>query len=182
MIDYIKIFLILFLISVYFSNDFLSCDIREYCKNIYVKHIITFCLIFLIVIESQKNSFKSSEEDEPILPELIINALIIHALFILSLKMNFKFTMVIVALAVVYYLLDVEKSNKTDIENIEASKKIIKIAILIIGIVGFYYYFIEKYSKHRREFSLPKFLLGNEKCTTTSETNKTNKNTIYQSL
>ena len=180
MIDYIKIFLILFLISVYLASDFLSCDLREHCKNIYVKHLITFCLIFLIVVTTHKKSFKSYEEDEPILPELIVNALIIHILFILSLKMDFKFTMVIVVLAIFYYLLDVEKSNKTDTENLEAMQKIIKIIILIIGVVGFYYYFIEKYSKHRHEFSLSKFLLGTEKCTTMSES--TNSNIFYQSF
>ena len=58
MIDYIKIFLILFLISVYLASDFLSCDLREHCKNIYVKHLITFCLIFLIVVTTHKKSFK----------------------------------------------------------------------------------------------------------------------------
>lgn len=179
MIDYIKIFLIIFLISVYFASDFLSCDLQKHCKNIYVKHLITFCLIFLLVVFTNKKSLKSYGEDEPILPDLIINTLIIHIIFILSLKMDFKFTVAIVSLAVFYYLLDIEKSNKTDNENMEAVQKIIKIAILVIGIVGFYYYFIKKYSKHKQDFSLNKFLIGVENCKTTSETNN---NIIYQSL
>jgi len=181
MIDYIKIFLIIFLISVCMSSDFISCDIKKHYKNVYVKHLITFGLIFLLVVFATKKSFKSYDEDEPILPDLIINALIIHILFILSLKMDFKFTIAIVLLAVVYYLLDVEKSNKTDIINMEGLQKLIKIAILVIGIVGFYYYFMEKYSKDKQNFSLNTFLIGFESCSSENLAVENN-NIMYQSF
>ena len=181
MIDYIKIFLIIFLISIYISSDFISCDIKKHCKNVYVKHLITFCLIFLLVVFTNKKSLKSYEEDEPIIPDLIINALIIHVLFILSLKMDFKFTLSIIALAIFYYLLDIEKSNKTDIVNMESLQKIIKIAILVIGIVGFYYHFIEKYSKNKDNFSLRDFLISFESCPS-SENLSTQNNIVYQSF
>ena len=181
MIDYIKIFLIVFLISVCMSSDFISCELKKHCKNIYVKHLITFGLIFLLVVFATKKSFKSYDEDEPIIPDLIINALIIHVLFILSLKMNFKFTIAIVVLAVVYYLLDVEKSNKTDIVNMESLQKLLKIAILVIGIVGFYYYFMEKYSKDKQNFSLQDFLIGIENCSSENLVFENN-NIMYQSF
>lgn len=155
-------------IAANFTGNLLSCDIqRNFTNNLFSKHLIAFSLLFFFIILTNKDTLlKGKENDEWIIPEFLLNALIIYIIFLICTKMEFLYTAMILISIVGYMLLDLEKSNKSpeNLKKIEMIQKFITYFAIVMGGFGFGKYFIKQYTDYGNKFSLGKFILGTNKC------------------
>jgi hypothetical protein len=155
-------------IGANYTGNLLSCDIqRHFTNNIFSKHLIAFFLLFFFVVLINKdNILKNKEQDSIIIPEFLLNAIIIYIIFLICTRMEFLYTAYILTSVVVYMLLDLEKSNKSPdkFKLIEEIQSYIKYLAIGVGLVGFIKYFIKQYTDHNKDFSLLTFIFGTNKC------------------
>jgi hypothetical protein len=168
-IDPTNAFGLLFMtIGANFTGNLLSCDIqRNFTNSVASKHFIAFLLLFFFIVLSNKDAIlKNKDNDDLVIPELLLNTVIVYMIFLICTKMEFLYSAVILSSVFIYMLLDIEKSNKTreNLKTIETAQTIIKYLAFAIGILGFSKYAIKQYNDHKQDFSVTKFLFGTLKC------------------
>lgn len=148
-----------------FTKEILGCNlIHVLDTNMYAKHLVAFMLLyFLVIIVDPKNI-----EDN-----LLVNfgkSILIYIIFIVTTKLSFPIMILLLALLMIYYILgsiakrkDAE-GKEEEYNRLRMVQNILFIIICIISLIGFIIYFIEKYREYSPNFSIVKFLVGNNIC------------------
>ena len=156
-------------ISANFTGNLLGCGYRRALTNPVTKHIVAFLLlVFFIVLTSKDQFIDNNKKDQFITIDLLKNAILIYASFIIVSKTDFNITLPILCLLAFIMLMNIEKENKSDdIKiDIEHYTNIATYLAIGLGIFGLFKYYDRQKSDHRDDFNLYKFLLGSSNCRT----------------
>ena len=160
-------FFLLLIISSNFVGDILSCKYqRSILNNIYMKHLVAFLILYFL------NSNLFTDKDHPI--DRLKNCIILYVIFILIMRLDFNFTIIVILLIFVIHLLHQHyiyyRKNPDKAENyntvirLHIFIRVLSLITLIIAIIGLIFNYIERKSEYGEDFHLTKFILGNLKC------------------
>lgn len=145
--------------------------------NPYFQHILTFSLIFFLIVLLSKippsvslqglNAIINSPNGE--LLNLFGISILMYALFIMSSRASLMFTSVIIILLIVLFVLNAMASKKKEENNEEEYKKyklsqnILFIIIIILCTTGSIIYIYDKYNDYGDKYSFFAFIFENSK-------------------
>ena len=171
--NYKGIFIFYMIISANFLGNIFGCTTQKIFKeNMLVKHILGFLTLFVFValIDEDKSNINTNKLDEYIFFKKLGAAIILYFVFILSTRINYIYFIVFILMIAITYLLN-NYTQSLDEDKFENRINIIsKIALwigrtsLIVLVLGFILYYIEKKKEYKSEFKLKTFILGNLTC------------------
>ena len=171
--NYKGIFIFYMIISANFLSNIFGCTTQKlFSKNILVKHIIGFLTLFFFValLDDDKSNTNTKKTDEYIFFKKLGASIILYFVFILSSRLKgIYFNVFLIMIGITYLLTNYIQS--LDEDKFENRINIIsKIALwigrtsLIVLVLGFILYYIEKKKEYKSEFKLKTFILGNLTC------------------
>ena len=175
MTDIIKAtFLLTLSISGNFLAETLGCQSQKWLQNMYVKHIlILFMIYFTINFTQKKNTMVN-----PLIN--FVKAIVVWILFHLFTHMDILPTFFVIVLLMTVFVLSnytIYLTEKMDRVSDEYKRNYIKqintikliqegafIGSILIILLGFMLYYLEKHKEYKKRFSLLKFIFGVKKC------------------
>lgn len=163
----IEIFRTLFIIYIMFITgsvtNIMGCKMNKLLKNIYFKHIGLIILIYFSIVLSN-DKYDTLENN-------LINTLKIWLFYIIFVRVNITFNLIVILSFIVLFTLvnykkyiDKEKNIKIKhYELLEKSIIYLKNIIPIIMIIGFIFYIYHNHNKVKN-LSIIKFVLGDFDC------------------
>jgi hypothetical protein len=161
----VPLFALYLLIFCNFSKETLGCKLQYALnENMYFKHIMTFLLLFfLVILTDPKNS------DKNLLSSFGLTVLT-YIIFIVTTRTSFVFMIIIIILLLISYILNSiakkkkEENNEDEYRKYKLIQNILFIILIIVGSTGFIIYIIEKYREYGNDFSIITFIIGNPSC------------------
>jgi cbb3-type cytochrome oxidase subunit 3 len=161
----VPLFALYLLIFCNFSKETLGCKLQYALdENMYFKHLMTFLLLFfLVILTDPKNA------DKDLLTSFGFTVLT-YTIFIITTRTSFLFMIVIIVILLISYILNSiakkkkEENNEEEYRKYKLVQNILFIILIIVGSTGFIIYAIEKYREYKDNFSLLKFIFGNPMC------------------
>lgn len=162
-----SVILLIIIISSNFISETLNCNLQKILsENIYAKHIINLFTLYFII-----NIVNDNDIEHPLI--IIKNTIIIYILFLLFSRINIYFTMIVVGLFIIFYIIMTYREHYNKKQNnhhknlvniLDNIQQILIFIIISIIIIGFIIYFREKYIEHYNNWSIIKFIFGIPKC------------------
>ena len=160
-------FLLILAIMGNFTAETLGCQTQKILKNMIVKNIVIFFILFFVV------DFSSKSQNNPYLTFKI--SLIIYILFILFSRNISICTLIVFMLLSLSYVLVTyrkyyqnknmnEEKKNIYIKNINKFIDIGELLIIIILFIGFALYFKKQYKDHKNNWSTITFIFGKNNC------------------
>lgn len=163
---YNAFFLIYLLIACNFLAAVFGCKLQYFLQtNMVLKHLVGFLLMMFLIIFAEPR-FRDTGK----YLEATVYSIILYIWFILTTKTHIYITVIIIALFMVLYILELwkgtldEKIDEDTINNIKKAQLYITIGAFIITILGFFQYMSLKQAEYGGEFNYTTFVLGKENC------------------
>jgi hypothetical protein len=164
---YNSLFIIYLLISCNFLAQLFGCKLQTLLNNnMYVKHLFGFLtMLFCIILvdSSIQKEFKYFEG--------FVYAIIFYIWFWSTTKTDIKFTIVIIIIFMIIYLIQLNKNSLTESkEDIKQKKYLansqffLAIISLLLTIFGVGFYVQNKQNEYKEKWSIKKFIFGVPKC------------------
>lgn len=155
------VFLLGLILSSGFISEIVNCKYQKLLfKNIYFKHFIAFLILYIL----NTNLFK--DDIHPM--SKIYNSLVLYIVFLVFMRQNRVFTIVIFILIFILHLMyehhKYNKKKNLNINNLDKNIEILSIFIIVLAVIGFFINYFERKKEYKREFNIIKFLLGNTIC------------------
>lgn len=166
-------FLIVLSVAGNFLAETLGCQTQTLLNNMYAKHILIFFVIYFTIDFTQGDTV-----DNPFMN--IGKALIVWILFHLFTHMDIQPTILAVSLFMILFFIsnyrhyiksnlkflsNSEKKITLQIDkNLELAQTMVFLSTLVVIIIGFGIYYIEKRREYNKHFSILKFIFGNPTC------------------
>lgn len=164
---YNSLFIIYLLIACNFLPQLFSCQLQNILRNhMYVKHIVGFLtMLFCIILVD------STIQKENRYVEGFMYAIIFYIWFWITTKTSLYITLNVIVLFLIIYLLQLYKNtfnddedNKIDKEKISKLQIFIVIIAIIVSLVGFIMYYLEKKKEYKDNWNYTNFLFGTLDC------------------
>lgn len=164
---YNSLFIIYLMIACNFLPQLFSCQMQNILKNhMYVKHIVGFLTILFCIILVDTTIQKENRYFEG-----FIYAIIFYIWFWVTTKTNLYITLNIIVLFLIIYLLQLYKNTLIDDEDNKIYKEkisnlqiFIVIIAIIVSIIGFIMYYLEKKEEYKNNWNYTNFLIGTIDC------------------
>lgn len=150
------VFVLYLVISSNFLAQLFSCRLRFLLDNSMIaKHIIGYMTLLFFVVLSSGSGMTTTDA--------ILNSLAIYVVFWFSTRMSLEYFVVFIVLAFVLYIMELyQKENaRTRIRDAQTAIQSVMVVVLV---VGFVFYMVEKMIEYRNDFSFQTFLLGKPEC------------------
>ena len=160
------VFLILLLAYGNLIGNTLGCQIQKYIyDNIYIRHLFLFLTLYFAT-----NFVNQNYNISPHIK--LLYSLIIYLIILVTGRMDLKFTLISFTLITILYIIityiDYYNKQKDDhqilIQNLYDAKNIILTIIILVVIIGFSKYLIEKKKEYKSDWRMSKFIFGLTKC------------------
>tara|TARA_E500000178_G_C16928143_1_gene710401 strand:- start:452 stop:1027 length:576 start_codon:yes stop_codon:yes gene_type:complete len=162
-----SIFLLIIIQCGGYISQLFTCKLQHILTiNMFTKHLVLLLLIFSALMITDKK-YKTPPGIHAIYTGII------YIIFLLFIKMNLYFTLTTIFILLLIFILhhyneyykniDPKKYKKT-IKNLETINYTLTIFIIIIILIGFYLYFIEKTEEYKGKWSSFKYIFGVNKC------------------
>jgi len=159
------LFALYLLIFCNFNKETLGCRLIQLLdNNMYVKHLMTFLLLFfLVVLIDPKNSDKNLLHNFGL-------SIMIYILFIITSRVSLPIMIIIVILLVVIYIISniakkkKEENKEDEYKRYKLAQNIIFIILMTLALFGIILYGIEKSEEYKGNFSFLTFIFGNPVC------------------
>ncbi len=157
--------LLLLLISGNFLGESFNCKTQKLLKNnMIIKHVIIILTVFFTLDFNYESDIKFSK--------MLLETLAIWILFVLFTKMNYKFTITVLFLTIIQYMIytqvkRIKNKNKTEnkyIEYLDKFNNYLLYFIIFIILIGSTHYYLDKRNTYKKSWSSMKFLLGTPYC------------------
>jgi hypothetical protein len=159
-------------VAANYTGNLFSCDIQDkFNHSMGMKHIIGFTLLLFFVVLTNKDKFiKDAKTGEWIVPNMIWETFYVYVLFMISTKMSFMFSMILLGCILTYMLIDLEKSTKDEavVQAIDTFQYILIGLAFASTAYGFGQYFLKQKSEHK-DFNYTRFFLGTNQCDRTKK-------------
>lgn len=159
-----SLFILLLIIGGNYLGVLFPCQLQDILEhNILVKHFLAFLtLVFFAVL--------SDSENGKTLKDVLKSSILLYFWFILIIRMNAKFFLILVfTIAIIYILklykkeLDDEK-DKIKLDKINKIINILFVFSILITIIGFLIYYFEKKIEYKKDFNNFTFFFGKVNC------------------
>lgn len=164
------VFILYLVISSNFLAQLFSCRLQFLLNNsMLAKHLLGYMtLLFFIVIASNDTTYTANSA--------LMDSLWIYLIFVISTRMSFPYLILFLFLASILYIIHLYETKQTIIINqnqrLETSKKILQYAMMIVLMIGFVFYLMEKRLEYKHKFYWTTFLLGRPQCKDNKPTNQ----------
>ena len=154
-------------------NLTLGCQTQTLLNNMYAKHVLIFFVIYFTIDFTQ-----GDKVDDPF--KNIGKAFMVWLLFHFFTHMDIQPTILAISLFMILFFISnyrhyiksnfkiLSKADKTSLlkldKNLEIAQNMVFIANIIVILIGFSIYYIEKRREYSKNFSLLKFVFGTPKC------------------
>ena len=159
-------FFLVLILSSGFVSEIVSCKYQKLVKNnIYIKHLVAFLILYFL------NTNLFTIKDHP--TTKIRNSLILYLIFLIVMRQNRNFTIIIFTLIFIIHILyqyytyykDNEKFKYANhIEQLHISIRILSIITIIIALVGLMINYNSCKKEYGKNFDIIRFILGNIAC------------------
>lgn len=165
-----SLFAFYMIVAANFLPQIMGCRMQQVMQtNMYAKHFTGWVLLFFLVV--LVNPAASSEA----LWKLVIASLIIYAWFLITTRTPFTIACITVLLLLGIYLINIRKDqltatnsdkpeDKALAERLQAIQLAMFVTSIIISVIGFVAYAIEKSREYGNDFKLLTFIFGNAEC------------------
>ena len=174
------LFISFIIIASGYVTQVLPCQTQKFLKNnIYSKHVIGILIVFLFIMLEGGWSFDMEQQNKAdvdwsngnVIDSLIFGFLL-YMIFLLSAKMKLVANLILYSILFLVYLLNTQRlywknrkliSEDKNISYIKTIKSglIISVLVFLYGIID---YMIYEKSQYKKNFSIIKFIIGNNKC------------------
>tara|TARA_E500000178_G_scaffold332623_1_gene366663 strand:- start:231 stop:785 length:555 start_codon:yes stop_codon:yes gene_type:complete len=159
-------FFLILILSSGFVSEILNCRYQKLVKNnIYVKHFIAFLTLYFL------NTNLFTIKDHP--TKKIKNSLILYIIFLIVIRQNKFFTIIIfILIFVIHIIYDYYIYYKTinELKYLKYLKKlhtlihILSILTIIFAFIGLTINYNIRKKEYSKDFNIIKFILGNNVC------------------
>lgn len=165
-------FLLVLSVAGNFLAETLGCQTQALLDNMYAKHLLIFFVIYFTI------DFTQDKIDNPITN--VGKALVVWILFHFFTHMDLKPTIVVTLLFMALFFISnyryyikknlslLSKSEKSFSlkldKKLEIAQNITFISTIVVILIGFSVYLIEKKMEYKNRFSIMKFIFGTQKC------------------
>ena len=148
-----------------FIPEIIGCKLQTLLKhNMIAKHIIGFvALFFLVVMAGPQNA------DQNLIPSFFF-AVGVYVWFFITTRNPYPSMIAVLVLLLVVYLLGTRRDKVKKEGDLVQEKLLYKIQLtatiiaFIISVIGFGFYFKDKYKEYKHHFVLKTFLFGKKSC------------------
>lgn len=156
------------IIASNYLKELIGCHLQEVLNtNMFAKHFLGFLLliIFIILINPENADLR--------VLEIIGLAIFVYLWFLLTTRSHYIFALLTLLLLLAVYILNstIERYKKNNDIQVQKRLKLIKniqlilvVSALVLTIIGFSIYVIEKKNEYSNKFEFIKFLVGKPKC------------------
>lgn len=166
-----------------FVPELVGCRLRNFLReNMLSKHVIGFLLLFFLVVLVAPGGTNGS--DMRLVNKLCLS-IAIYVWFLITTRSHMSVMIVQIALLMILYLVNAKRklvqsssnepdasdaskasdaSRQTQVDKLEMIENVIGVSLLIISIVGFATYAIEKKREYGTDFSVSTFVFGKTEC------------------
>ena len=165
--NYNFIFTLYLIIAVNFLVQIFSCNLQKHLhSNMYLKHLIGFFTLFFFITLAKN----TPSDDEYLYFRRLGTTILLYFIFVFSTKLTHITFWIFIILVCVNFIirnymesLDPEKF-KEKIEKLELASDIVTLISVVVLIIGFIIYYMEKRQEYGKEFDHEIFLVGVRKC------------------
>lgn len=162
-----SIFLLILVQSGGYIAELFTCKLQKLLTvSMLAKHLVLLMVIYSAVMLTDMNY--------EISPKMhAIYSVVIYLIFLLFIKMTIKLTLLTIVILLLIFIINhyIEyykkidsKKHKKTIENLENIQNNLMIFVVILIVVGFILYFIEKRQEYKHNWSTFKFIFGVNQC------------------
>jgi hypothetical protein len=157
-----SLFAFLLIVLCNFVPELLSCKMRSLMNNMVAKHFVGLLLMFFLVImldpENADNNIYYN----------IIASVIIYIWFLLVTRCEVYIVIIILIIFLITYILQKRRDRYTEkdkeYQRIIKAQAILSTIAILLTIIGFILYLIEKRREYGKTFSMIKFIVGVKNC------------------
>jgi len=155
------VFLLLIAISTNFLGNSLNCSLQKgLTDNILLRHLFIYLIIFCTI------DFTAKSHMDPL--DIMKKSLVIYLFYILLSKQNAETLILIfillIAIYILYLKINYEEKIGNDTFKYTDSIEFLAMAVGLISIVGFGFYFNKQHTEHSDSFDIITFIFGKNKC------------------
>jgi hypothetical protein len=163
------VFVLYLVISSNFLAQLFSCRLQFLLNHsMLAKHLLGYMtLLFFIVLASNDTTYTANSA--------LMDSFWIYLIFVVSTRTSFPYLILFLLMASILYIIHIYQTKQVLIiydQRLETSKKILQYAMMIVLMVGFVFYLMEKKMEYKHKFSWTTFLLGRPQCKDNKPTNQ----------
>lgn len=157
------VFVLYLIISSNFLAQLFSCRVQSLLNNsMFAKHVIGYMTLLFFVVLSSGNEYSTTES--------LWYSFFIYLVFWISTRMPLSYFVAFITLSAVLYILHLYEKEFVYPDKLVMIRSILQVFLLLLVVVGFVFYYIEKRVEYKNKFSLTTFMLGKPKCRNKSPT------------
>lgn len=161
----LPVFAFYLLVACNYIKEIFGCSLQSVLDaNMYAKHAIGFLLLFFLVV-----IINPDYADRDIIRNVLISVGI-YVWFLITTRTPFYILIPVLVLLIASYITSITKKRNETEKNEEAAKRAARWqhglanTALVLSIVGFIIYAVEKKREYKTKFSWVKFFSGNLEC------------------
>jgi Ca2+/Na+ antiporter len=162
----LPLFAFYLLVFCNFTPEVIGCRMQHLLrKNMVAKHLLSVLLLFFLIVLAQEDL---SEKN---IPYLVAFSVLVYAWFIMTTRSPLYVTFAVLVLLLIVYVIGAVKkryagdpSQDAYSRKLEMAQRAMTTIALLISIVGFVLYFLEKRKEYGDAFDWKEFIAGTNRC------------------
>ena len=153
------VFVLYLIISSNFLAQLFSCRLQYMLNNsMLAKHFIGYMTLLFFVVLSSGDAHSTSMA--------LLYSLFVYIIFWFSTRMAFEYVMVFLFMAASLYIIHLyeKESGERTSRRLIVAREVIQWFMIVILVVGFVFYWMEKKIEYKNKFSMATFILGKPAC------------------
>ena len=156
------LFLLLMAIAGNYVGETLSCQSQRLFKNIWIKHLTLFFIIYFSIVVTSNRNIHPTEE--------IKVSAIIWVIYHFFTKMNILPTSIVLLLFMAIFTMEnyrkyyEKKQEQKKADKLKNTQTILYYLTFIVIAIGFISYFLKQKKYFKKNFSIKKFFIGTGVC------------------
>lgn len=150
------VFVLYLVISSNFLAQLFSCRLRHLLdESMIAKHVAGYMtLLFFVVLSSGVPA-----------TDAILSSLVIYVVFWLSTRMSLEYFVVFIVMACALYIMELyQKEQAEPDKRLQDAQAVIQALMVVVLLLGFVFYMVEKMIEYKQRFSFRTFMLGKPEC------------------
>ena len=153
------VFVLYLIISSNFLAQLFSCRLQFMLNNSMIaKHFLGYMTLLFFVVLSSGDTHSTSMA--------LLYSLLVYIMFWFSTRIAFEYFIVFLFLAASLYIIHLyqKESGEQTNRRLEITREIIQWFMIVVLVVGFVFYWMEKKIEYKKKFSIATFILGKPVC------------------
>lgn len=153
------VFVLYLIISSNFLAQLFSCKLQYMLNNSMIaKHFLGYMTLLFFVVLSSGDTHSTSMA--------LLYSLLVYVIFWFSTRIAFEYFVVFLFLSASLYIIHLyqKESGEQTNRRLEITREVIQWFMIVVLVVGFVFYWMEKKIEYKNKFSIATFILGKPVC------------------